>query len=336
MKEEKRTMKTHQPKIKNVILAALFVILSFSIVVPCTAMEKATLRLGWLKDITKAGELVAKHQGFYKNKGIDLKILPGGFELDPVKLVAAGSDTFGIAGAESLLLARAKGIPLIAFGVQIQRTPVVFISRKEAEIVHPRDMVGKRVGVKFATDAETMYDILMHKFNINRKKITEIPLKWDMTPFLTGRVDVLPGYSVNEPRIARKKGLELNIMKMEDFDIKMYGAVYFTSEKIFTEKPDLVVNFLAAVVDGWWHAFRHKKTTLDIVMQMNTKLNREDQSEIYDLMLPLFVPENGRFGSMTAKGWKEAHDMLLEVGRIDKPLDIEKAYTTSVLETVYR
>jgi len=52
--------------------------------------------------------------------------------------------------------------------------------------------------------------------------------------------------------------------------------------------------------------------------------------------LPLFVPENGRFGSMTAKGWKEAHDMLLEVGRIDKPLDIEKAYTTSVLETVYR
>ena len=69
--------------------------------------EKVSLRLAWVFDMAEVGILVAKEKGFFQKEGLDVTIEPGGFGLDPIKLVAAGSNDFGIGGAGNLLLARA-------------------------------------------------------------------------------------------------------------------------------------------------------------------------------------------------------------------------------------
>src|ERR1035441_5991968 len=121
---------------------------------PSKGPDKVSLRLAWVYDMAEVGIFVAKDKGFYEKEGINLEIKPGGFGLDPLKLIAAGSDTFGVGGAVNLLLAREKGMPLVAIAAEFQHTPVGFIVRKDSGIKNFPGFRGRKVGVQTGADTE--------------------------------------------------------------------------------------------------------------------------------------------------------------------------------------
>ncbi len=57
-----------------------------------------SFRLKWLFLANYAESFVAREKGFWSERGLDVTVYPGGFENDSIKLVAAGSDQFGITG----------------------------------------------------------------------------------------------------------------------------------------------------------------------------------------------------------------------------------------------
>src|ERR1700722_12409900 len=73
-----------------------------------------TLRLKWVFDPGFAGGMVAVKAGLFQKRNLTVTLKPGGFEADPIKLVATGADTFGVTGADSFLLARAQQVPIVA------------------------------------------------------------------------------------------------------------------------------------------------------------------------------------------------------------------------------
>ena len=48
------------------------------------------MQLGWLLGGNQIGEVVAKRLGYYEQEGIDLRIQPGGPNIDGVAIVASG------------------------------------------------------------------------------------------------------------------------------------------------------------------------------------------------------------------------------------------------------
>ena len=78
--------------------------------------KSVSLRLAWVYDMAEVGIFVADRKGYFREEGLNVKIEPGGFGLDPIKPVAAGTNDFGVGGAGNLLLARAQGVPVVAFG----------------------------------------------------------------------------------------------------------------------------------------------------------------------------------------------------------------------------
>ena len=60
--------------------------------VPAPAPERIKLRLAWVPDMAEVGVFVAKENGFFAREGLDVTIEPGGFGLDPIKLVATGQN----------------------------------------------------------------------------------------------------------------------------------------------------------------------------------------------------------------------------------------------------
>src|SRR5262249_46707389 len=59
---------------------------------PTAAAQSMSMRLGWLANAQYAGDYVALDKGWFKERGIELKIDPGGPSIDPVSLTAAGSN----------------------------------------------------------------------------------------------------------------------------------------------------------------------------------------------------------------------------------------------------
>src|SRR4051794_11554302 len=89
-------------------------------------LTKVSFRLAWVYDMAEVGVFVAKKEGYFEREGLDVTIEQGGFGLDPIKLVAAGSNDFGIGGAGNLLLGRMQGVPVVAVAAEFQNTPVGF------------------------------------------------------------------------------------------------------------------------------------------------------------------------------------------------------------------
>ncbi len=221
---------------------------------PSQVLEKVSFRLAWVPDMAEAGVFVAKEKGYFAKEGLDVTIEPGGFGLDPIKLVATGGNDYGIAGAGNLLLARAQGVPVVAIGAEFQNTPVGFITHKKSGIHSFADFRGKRVGIQTGADTDVLFRALLVKNGMSQKDVDEVPIQYDMSPFVNGLIDVLPGYVTNQPVVLRSKGFKINVITAKSQGLSYYGNVFFTTEEKISKHPDQVRRFMLAIREGWQDA----------------------------------------------------------------------------------
>ena len=298
-------------------------------------LEKASLRLAWVYDMSEVGIFVARDHGFYKEAGIDLEIKPGGFGLDPMRLVAAGGDTFGVGGAVNLLLAREKGLPLVAVAAEFQETPVCFITRKDSGINNFADFKGHKVGVQTGADTDTIFRALLNKFGMSSSDLTEVPIQFDPTPFVSGQIDVLPGYVSNQPITLGDRGIKTTVITAASQGLNIYGNVYFVNEQTLTKNPDLVRHFLAATRKGWELAISSPETAIESIKARSKDFNDEDLRKIYTAVIPYIEPQNSRQAifKMTATRWIETYHALKQSGISTRTIDVSKAFKVVPLNT---
>jgi len=73
------------------------------------AQDKVSLRLNWYLGGLHVPFYYGKDKGYYAAEGIDLTINEGRGSANTVQVVAAGSDTFGLADSSSVVLTASKG-----------------------------------------------------------------------------------------------------------------------------------------------------------------------------------------------------------------------------------
>ena len=109
------------------------------------ADEAVTLRLKWLNQAQFAGFYVEQEKGYYKSEGLEVNIQPGGPDFPAVQMVTGGNEQFGVTGSDQILIARSKGVPVVALSVIYRRNPFVLFSLAKSGIKTPADYVGKNV-----------------------------------------------------------------------------------------------------------------------------------------------------------------------------------------------
>src|SRR6266404_867348 len=154
------------------------------------------LQLGWLLSGNQLGEACAKQLGYYEQEGIDLRFQPGGPSIDGVAIVASGRYEIGqVSSSPSLMLAASQKIPVKCFAVGAPEHPYAFYSLPRAPVRTPHDFIGKKVGIQ--ATGKILLTALLRKNNIAEKDVTVVVAGADMTPLLTGQVDVFTGWLTN-------------------------------------------------------------------------------------------------------------------------------------------
>jgi NitT/TauT family transport system substrate-binding protein len=291
------------------------------------ADDAVTVRLKWLNQAQFAGFYVAKDQGFYKAAGLDVDVQPGGPDFPAIQMVAGGNEQFGVTGADQILIARSKGVPVVALAVIYRRNPFVLFSLAKSGIRTPADYVGKKVGVKIGGNEELIYRAVMAKAGIDKSKVTEIPVKFDIAPLLTGDIDVWPGYLINEVLAAKEKGFDVNIVAPVDYGIDLYADTLFTTEKMLKEKPDLVKKFVAATLQGWNAAIAVPEEAAKITVKYGDKLTFDHELAMMKASIPLLKPDDKPFGYIDEAGWSSAQKLLLGAGMQKEPVNIAAAFS---------
>jgi NitT/TauT family transport system substrate-binding protein len=291
------------------------------------AADAVTVRLKWFNQAQFAGFYVAQDKGIYKSAGLDVNIQPGGPDFPAVQMVAGGNEQFGITGADQILIARSKGVPVVALAVIYRRNPFVLFSLAKSGIKTPADWVGKKVGVKIGGNEELIYRAVLAKAGIDKSKLTEIPVKFDMTPLLAGSIDVWPGYLINEVIEAKEKGFAVNVVSPSDYGIELYADTLFTTEAMLKNKPDVVRRFVVATLQGWNAAIAVPEEAAKITVKYGDKLTYAHELAMMKASVPLLEPDSKPLGYMDAAGWSSAQKLLLDAGFQKQPVDIAKAFT---------
>ena len=318
----------------SVLLISLF-LFGCTSVVEQQELQDITLKLKWVHQAQFAGNYMAKEKGFFEEQGLNVKIEPFSFEDPTIDAVANGNAEFGITGADEVLLAREKGLPIKAFAVIYKTNPVVAYSLKESGIVKPQDFIGKKVGLERGVNVDTLYFAMMSKLGIDRSQITEIDIGYDATELLNGETDVSTGYIINEPHQAMEAGYEVNTILMADYGVNMYADVLFTTEQIINEQPELVEKFLKANLGGWQYAIENEEEAVDIVLKYATDRTKSHESYMLSASIPLIYSANVNLGSMEKTEWQRINDILFEQGLLKQEQNIEEAYTSEFLDKIY-
>jgi ABC-type nitrate/sulfonate/bicarbonate transport system substrate-binding protein len=290
------------------------------------ADDGVTLRLKWFNQAQFAGFYVAKEKGDYKAAGLDVNIQPGGPDFPAVQMVTGGNEQFGVTGADQILIARSKGVPVVAVAVIYRRNPFVLFSLQKSGIKTPVDWVGKKVGLKIGGNEELIYRAVLAKAKIDNSKLTEIPVKFDLAPLLTGAIDVWPGYLINEVLAAQEQGFPVNIVAPSDYGIDLYADTLFTTETMLKSKPDVVRKFVAATLKGWNAAIAAPEEAAKITLKNGDKLTYEHELAMVKASVPLLKPDAKAVGFMDAVGWTSAQKLLIDAGFQKQPVDIAMAF----------
>lgn len=293
--------------------------------------EKVSIRLKWLNQAQFAGFYYADKAGYYKNEGLDVTLNAGGLDFPAIQMVAGGSDNFGVAGADQILLAREKGVPVVALAAIYQQTPLVLFSLKESNITKPSDLIGKKVGIKYGQDEELIYRATLNAAGVDQKRINEVPIKYDLSLLLNKKVDAMLGYSINEPFVIQEKGRETNLIYPADYGVHFYSDTLFTSERMIREKPDVVRRIVEATVKGWEQAVKNPEQAVAYTLQSDTNLARDHEAKMLNASIHLVKRDDKPIGSMDRATWMSMQDLLLKQGFMKQPVDIDKVFTAEFL-----
>lgn len=288
-----------------------------------TTTEKVSIRMKWFFAGTMSGWFAGKEQGIYKKNGIDLTINSGGPENSSIKLVAAGTDLFGVAGADEILIAREKGIPVVPIAVLFKESPIGFISKTSSGIKTPSEWNGKTIEVDFGSNAEIQFRALVKKFGV--KSIKEVPYTYSLVPFIENKVDVSVAYVMDQVVTLKNQGIEVKVLTSKEYGINPYGDVIFTTDKTLKEKPELVERFLTATIESQKWAIQNDSLAITHLVQNTSNLKFDNELQVWQATIPFLIANDGidNLGIMKKERWEDTQNVLIEFGALKNKQKID-------------
>jgi diguanylate cyclase (GGDEF)-like protein/PAS domain S-box-containing protein len=229
------------------------------------SLQQVSLQLRWTHQFQFAGYYAALHKGFYRLRGLDVRILPSAPGESPINPVLKGQVQYGVANAE-LLRRYLKGDPLLALAAIFQHSPAALLTLADSGLVGPEDLRGKRV--MMMGDGEDLdFLAMLSKAGMTADELSIRPSSFDLNDLIEGRVDALNIYSTNEPFQMQRRGIPFRLIEPARHGADFYSDFLFTSRQELRAHPERARAFREASLQGWQYAMRHKEEIIDLILR---------------------------------------------------------------------
>lgn len=326
-------------EIKRKIVYLLMVVITVSsgpITGSVYAAEKSlqiNYRLKWLFNASVVGDLYADVNGCFKRQGMDVTVKEGGPERDAIRELELGYANFGVASADQVIRALAKGAPVVVIAQLFQVNPLQWIYRTDKfNIQRIGDLKEKIIGITYGGNDETIMRTILAKGGISEKDVTLFSVRYDYTPFYQGKVDVWPVYR-NSQGITIASKLNAAGEKTAYFNPAEHGVQFVansvvTSKQMINDHPEVVEKFIVTLLDAWEESLTPEKR--HPVLKMIGSFDKDTPSDLLEQQLDvtksLVKPSaKVKVGRIDGNAWKQTEKIMLDQRLIEKPVNVEKA-----------
>ncbi|MBV9987428.1 MAG: ABC transporter substrate-binding protein [Chitinophagaceae bacterium] len=288
-------------------------------------LHRVTLQLKWWHQFQFAGYYAAQKQGYYKQSGLDVQLIPGDAGHDVMKQVLSGTADFGITDSE-LLLEYSQGQPVVALGAIFQHSPYVIMSLARSGINSPSDLVGKKI---MAADNQGWVEMkaVFLKEGINTDGIHVVRHTWNNLDLVRDSVDAMTAYRSVEPYQLTQLGATVSLIEPVTYGIDFYGDILFSRRDVVNKQPELTESFRQASFRGWEYAMAHKEEICDYILNLPGVKQRKvtKQALLFEAneMEKLILPQIIEVGHMNEGRWEHIQSIYHGLGLIPKPTDLK-------------
>ncbi|MGE4481784.1 ABC transporter substrate-binding protein [Acidocella sp.] len=287
-----------------------------------SAADHLTLQLKWVTQAQFAGYYVAQAKGFYKAEGLDVTIKPGGPDINPSQVIAAGGADVIVDWMPDALAAREKGVPLVNIAQIFEKSGMELTCRKDSGITSPEDFKGKTIGVWFAGN---QYPFLawMGKLGYTTSgadpEVKVLKQGFNVDPLLQKQAACISTMSYNEYWQLIEAGMkpdQLTVFKYQDEGVAMLeDGLYTTDAELANPQKDAeLAKFVKASIEGWNYAAAHQAEAVKIVMSYDTAgvLNEAHQVKMMASVAKLLNDGKDQTGYLDPAAYQRTVDVLME------------------------
>ena len=291
------------------------------------------LPMGFIPNVQFAPFYAAVDQGYYQEAGIEIEF-DYSFETDGLTLVGANELQFALVSGEQVLLARAQGLPVVYVMGWWQDYPVGVVAKAEEGINTPEDLAGKRVGLPGTFGASYVgLRALLSAAGLQESDITMDSIGFNQVEALVAdQEDAVVIYVNNEPIQLRAQGYEVDVIRVADY-MQLASNGLITNETTLAENPDLVASMVQATLRGVRYSIENPEEAFEISKKFVENLdqaNQEIQMRVLEASIEFWKAE--QVGHSDPAAWENMQNVLLEMGLLSQPLDLDTAYTNQFIE----
>ena len=278
------------------------------------AQDKVSFRMNWYLGGLHVPFYYGKDRGFYAAEGIDVTLNEGRGSANTVQVVAAGSDTFGLADSSSVILTASKGADVKSVVSLLNSTGFAVISMASTGIRTPKDLEGKRLAVSPGDPLGQLFQAVaaVNKLDMSKITLVQVDPAAKVVSVLEKKADALLGGADDQYFLIKQRGIEPAALCFADVGANIVGMTVLTKGELIKTKPDLVRRFVRASIRSWEEAKKNPGAAVDAALKVKPDLNR--QSTLDQLMVDIELLDSpnskGRIGWGAQADWDQTLTLL--------------------------
>jgi NitT/TauT family transport system substrate-binding protein len=148
---------------------------------------------------------------------------------------------------------------------------------------------------------------------------------------VSGQEQAVVVYTTNEPVQLRNMGYQIDEIKVRDYDHLVSNGL-ITNENTLTRQPDMVRKMNQAILKGIEdtiadpaEAFRISTNYVEGLAQVDQEIQRQVLAASIEFW------KADKLGYSDPAAWENTQNVLLEMGSLNQPLDLNAAYSNEFL-----
>ena len=296
--------------------------------------EDITVVLDWTPNTNHTGLYVALEQGYYKDLGLNVKIIqpPEGTSLD---LVAAEKAQFGVSTQEEVAAALSKDtpFPVVAVASIVDHNTSGLILAKEKNIVTTKDLEGKKYATWGMPIEKAILNDVVTKDGGDFSKVKLIPST--VTNVLTAiktDIDAVWIFYGWDGIAAKVNKVDTNYIAFKDINpvFDYYTPVLISNTNYLTKNPAIAKKFLEATQKGYEYAVKEPSKSANILLKYAPELDKNLVIKSQEYLSTQYKAEKPNWGTIDNARWSNFFNWLYTNKLITKNIG-SKGYTNEYL-----
>jgi NitT/TauT family transport system substrate-binding protein len=214
----------------------------------------------------------ALDRGFYRDAGLEVKIVSSQGAVDAIRQVGAGNAMFAFADAGTVILSRANDqIPVQLVAIVYRKPPQAIFCREDSGVKKPKDLEGNAVAEPAGGAVKALFPAFAKAAGFDAQAVRWVVASSESLPGLlaNNRVPCVTQFTVGEALLRSQIGSgKLVRFAYSDAGLSYYGNGIVATAATIASKPDVVRRFVEATVRGMKDAFADPAAAGAIMQKM--------------------------------------------------------------------